>query len=125
MDGKITSEGGTLTGPPASLDQAKAIVETREFPRVTEASMKAKISEVRYFRHKHLTVALVEMKNGFMVLGKAAPADPRNYSQEVGERYAYEDAIKQLWPLEGYALCEHLDAESRRQPELALRRHLS
>lgn len=111
---RIASSGGATEGPAATLDQAQAIVETREHPRVTLDSMKAKISEVRYIRHKHITIALVEMQSGFMVIGKAAPADPRNYSQPVGERYAYEDAIKQLWPLEGYALCERLAHDDAR-----------
>jgi hypothetical protein len=93
-----------------TLEQAQATVAEKVHPRVTLESMKAKIAEVTYLRHKHLTIAVVEMTNGFMVLGKAAPADPRNYDPQVGERYAYEDAIKQLWHLEGYALCERLAA---------------
>jgi hypothetical protein len=34
------------------------------------------------------------------------PADPRNYDKSVGETFAREDAIKQIWQLEGYLLCE-------------------
>jgi hypothetical protein len=55
----------------------------------------------------------MEMKNGFTFVGKAAPADPRNYDRGVGERYAYEDAFKQVWSYEGYMLREILSAEAR------------
>jgi hypothetical protein len=48
------------------------------------------------------------MKNGFTLVGKSAPASPENFDREKGQRFAYEDAIKQLWPLEGYALRERL-----------------
>lgn len=57
-----------------------------------------------------LTICLLEMQNGFTIIGKSAPASPENFDAEKGERFAYEDAIKQLWPLEGYALRERLAA---------------
>ena len=57
-----------------------------------------------------LTICILVMKNGFTVIGKSAPASPENFDREKGERFAYEDAIKQLWPLEGYALRDKLSA---------------
>jgi Phage protein (N4 Gp49/phage Sf6 gene 66) family len=97
--------------PSISLNEAKAQVAEKKFPRVTEDGIKAKIDQVDYVRHEHLTICFIRMKNGFWAVGKAAPADPRNYSKEIGERYSYEDAFKQLWQLEGYALCEFLHGE--------------
>jgi hypothetical protein len=94
--------------PSTTLDEAKAIVETKRAPRVTEQSIKSKIEEVTYTFHAHMTICVITMKNGFFVVGKAAPADPQNYDIQVGMRYAYEDAFKQLWQLEGYLLREHL-----------------
>ena len=58
-----------------------------------------------------LTICIITMKNGFRQIGKAAPADPRNFDRRIGERYAYEDAFKGLWHLEGYLLCEKLATE--------------
>jgi hypothetical protein len=87
------------------LDGAKAKVETRVYPRVSESSIKAKIKSTSFFITENLlTVCVLEMRNGFSVVGKAAAADPRNYDREVGKRYAYEDAFRQIWPLEGYLL---------------------
>lgn len=57
-----------------------------------------------------LTLCVLVMQNGFTVVGKSAPASPENFDIEKGKRFAYEDAIKQLWPLEGYALREKLAA---------------
>lgn len=62
---------------------------------------------------KIFTLALVIMKNGFVLIGKSAPASPENYDRSKGELFAYEDAIRQLWPLEGYALRERLASEGR------------
>lgn len=58
----------------------------------------------------NLTICILVMQNGFTVIGKSAPASPENFDEEKGKRFAYEDAIKQLWPLEGYALRERLSA---------------
>ncbi len=52
------------------------------------------------------------MQNGFTVIGKSAPASPENFDPEKGKRFAYEDAVKQLWPLEGYALRERLSGRA-------------
>ncbi len=55
-----------------------------------------------------LTVCLVVMKNGFTVIGKAAPASPENFNVDLGRKYAYEDGVRQLWPLMGFALRDQL-----------------
>jgi hypothetical protein len=91
-----------------AIEDALARVEAREHPRVTAQSIEDRIIDVSYLRHNHLVICVVEMANGFMVVGKAAPADPRNFDEQVGQRYAYDDAVRQLWPLEGYLLCERL-----------------
>jgi Phage protein (N4 Gp49/phage Sf6 gene 66) family len=57
-----------------------------------------------------LTIYIVVMKNGFTVVGKSAPASPENFNPELGHKFAYEDAIRQLWPLMGFALRERLAA---------------
>ena len=96
-------------------------------PRVSLGDMEGKISAQHYFTAGQaiaalgqptdpnsptdiLTICILVMQNGFTVIGKSAPASPENFDPEKGQRFAYEDAIKQLWPLEGYALRERLAA---------------
>lgn len=59
---------------------------------------------------KPLTICVLVMKNGFTVIGKSAPADAENFNAELGQKFAYEDAVRQLWPLEGYRLRSALAA---------------
>lgn len=59
---------------------------------------------------KILTMCILVMTNGFTVIGKSAPASPENFNADVGRKFAREDAIRQLWPLEGYALREKLSS---------------
>jgi hypothetical protein len=57
-----------------------------------------------------LTISIVQMKNGFTVIGKSAPASPANFDVELGRKLAYEDAVRQIWPLMGFALRDRLAA---------------
>lgn len=55
-----------------------------------------------------LSICLLRMQNGFIVIGKSAPASPENFNKELGCKLAYEDAVRQLWPLMGFALRDKL-----------------
>ena len=88
---------------------SKAVQKTPN--RVALDEMEAKIASVEFYNPAnipHMTVAIVVMKNGYAVIGKSAPADPDNYDDALGKRFAREDALRQLWPLEGYALRERM-----------------
>lgn len=97
--------------PIMSLEEAKQVVSTKTAPRVTEEGIKAKIKAVDYNIWDKLTVCIITMQSDFMVVGVSAPASPSNYDPEVGKRYAYDNAFKQLWQLEGYLLREKLSKE--------------
>lgn len=110
-------------------------------PRVSLADMEGKIAREYYFTAGQaivainnvsqppmenpsdpldlLTICILVMQNGFTVIGKSAPASPENFDLDKGKRFAYEDAIKQLWPLEGYALRERLSDVAAMVPHTA------
>lgn len=79
--------------------------------RVSLESIERRVVYVEYINPKtipHMTIAVVDLENGFVLVGKSAPADPENYNRELGEKFAYEDAIRQMWQLEGYLLRERM-----------------
>ena len=55
-----------------------------------------------------LTLCVLVLDNGFTLVGKSAPASAENFNSALGRKFAYEDALRQLWPLEGYLLRERL-----------------
>lgn len=59
-----------------------------------------------------LTICVLVTKSGFTLVGKSACASPENYNAELGANIARDDAIRQLWPLMGYALRDKLAAQS-------------
>ena len=78
-------------------------------PRVTLDSMEAKIADIHYIVHENvLTICIIRMQNGFYVVGESAPASPENFVIDLGRKFAYENAIRKLWSLEGYALRQAL-----------------
>jgi hypothetical protein len=104
----------------ASDDAAAAVAVA---PRVALADIEAAIASRHDFRagealaalnlpgtmgHDLLSICILTMKNGFMVIGKSAPASPENFDAELGRKFAYEDCIRQLWPLMGFELRERL-----------------
>src|SRR4051812_3679928 len=102
--------------PELSLEETKARVETKTAPRVTEQSIKDRIATVDYVRYgATTTLCFITMKNGFVVQGLSACASPANFEPTIGERYAYDNAFKQLWTLEGYLLREKLSSPFYRQ----------
>lgn len=91
--------------PELSTGQAQLAVSKMTHPRVSQESIEAKIQNTEFIHHSQMTIAVITMFNGFMVTGVSAPA---NFDREVGKRYAYDNAFKQLWQLEGYLLREKL-----------------
>lgn len=80
-------------------------------PRVTLESMEGKIASENYtVVDGILTICTIKMANGFYVIGESAPASPANFNADLGKKFARENAIRQLWKLEGYALREKLAA---------------
>lgn len=78
-------------------------------PRVTLDSMEAKIASENYtVIDATLTICVIKMTNGFYVVGESAPASPANFNADLGKKFARENAIRNLWKLEGYALREKL-----------------
>jgi len=77
---------------------------------VTEEGIKEKIRDTRFvvIEGTTLTLCILTLENGFSVRGESACVDPSHFNQEKGEKNAYEDAFRKLWPLEGYLLAEDM-----------------
>lgn len=54
------------------------------------------------------TICTLYMENGFTIRGESACVDPKEYNQFLGEKYAREQAINNVWPFEGYLLAQEL-----------------
>lgn len=77
---------------------------------VTLERILGKIKSETYTRLPSGKVLVCELmlENGFSVRGEAAVVDPANYNEEIGIKISRENAVDQIWQLEGYLLQEEL-----------------
>lgn len=59
-----------------------------------------------------ITVCFLVLDNGYVVVGKSAPASADNFNPDLGRHFARDDAIRQIWPLKGFALRDKLMGSS-------------
>lgn len=98
---------------PSSLqvtdEESAAVQKTPN--RVTLAHLESLIDKTQFINPDlipHMTICVMVTTSGYAVIGKSAPADPNNFDPKLGMKFAYEDAMRQMWPLEGYALTKQL-----------------
>lgn len=61
-----------------------------------------------------MTLCFLVCDNGFVIVGKSAPASAENFDEEKGRVFAYEDGMRQLWPMRGFALRQRLHDAAQR-----------
>jgi hypothetical protein len=95
-------------GTRVSLQDIKDQIDLESYTTADRlvADREVKLSQVE--KLSVMTVCTLVMKNGWIVLGKSAPADPKSFNPELGQKLAYEDCIRQLWPVIGYHLRQTL-----------------
>ena len=103
-------------------------------PRVTPNRINDVISEEYYFSgavgcgHPYvpiekssplhlLTFCVLVLKNGFTVTGESACASPENFDAEIGRKVARENAVSNVWMLEGYLLKQQLHCKDTQTTE--------
>lgn len=97
--------------------QSKQVQKTPN--RVSLDQIEGSIEAIEYIYpgcKPELTIAVIKFNNGYVQTGQSAPADPDNFNKELGRKYAYEDAIRKVWPLFGFALCESIQQSNLNQP---------
>lgn len=55
----------------------------------------------------------ITLPNGFVVTGQAGVVDLAEFSRDIGEQVAYENALNQVWMIAGYQLQERLHQVSQ------------
>lgn len=92
-------------------------VTQEQIDKLFDASEKHKVE--LWGKEYHL---FIKLPNGFIVDGKGACVDPKNYSAEIGRIEAIKKIKNKLWELEGYLLQEklfnNLASEEMEQPDI-------
>lgn len=94
------------THPRVSLADMEAAIDTENYLNAGDAA--ERVGQEASAPMHLMTLCFLTMRNGFVVVGKSAPASPENFDADKGRTFAREDAIRQLWPLMGFALRQQL-----------------
>jgi hypothetical protein len=109
MDSMNASEALSARGathPRVSLNDLNAAIASEHYATAGEVFLG---SDPHPFHPLDLlTICVLTTHSGFTIIGKSAPASPENFDPEKGRTFAREDAIRQLWPLMGFALRQKL-----------------
>ena len=78
--------------------------------KVTLEGIKAKIKGETYWvlPDGRTTLCVLDMENGYTIKGLSACVDPAEFDETIGRKIAFDDAFRQIWPLEGYLLAEQI-----------------
>lgn len=98
--------GAGAVAPRVSLAEIEAAISARYDFTADQAAAALDMPPIEPL--KVLSVCILVLENGFTVIGKSAPASPANFKADLGRQFAYDDAIRQLWPLMGFCLREQL-----------------
>lgn len=82
--------------------------------RVTQLDIETSIASEEYVRlGTKMTACILTLKNGHEVVGISGVVDPKSYNPTLGNRYAREKAIDQLWGLLGFLKQEQMSIDKR------------
>lgn len=128
---------GTFAAPAETIEQ-EIQRKGLNAPRVTPADIEANIASEYYFTGEEavrgaqlsvpigqatqglapslhlLTFCVLVLRNGYTVHGVSACASAENFNVELGKRIARENAVREMWPLMGYALRNELSKQDER-----------
>ena len=86
--------------------------------KLTKEFLESEIGNVEYVRiGEKTTHCTITTKSGFTFTGESACVDPNNFDRELGEKFAYEQALEKMWMPYGFWLHKALaDHDNRLQP---------
>jgi hypothetical protein len=115
-DAAVLNEATELLGGTASVERliAADIAAGKTAPRLTPQFILDQIRTTQFyvFPDTTVTVCCLTLLNGYNVTGTSACISPSNFNIEIGMQVARENAIKEIWALEGYLLKEMIHTTS-------------
>jgi gamma-glutamyl-gamma-aminobutyrate hydrolase PuuD len=89
-------------------DELNKTVSKQVGVKVTQERVQSRIKDAAYMRIPDTTCIICNLTlvNGFTVRGESSCIDPNLFDESIGSQLAYRDAIRKLWELEAYRLCE-------------------
>lgn len=98
------------TEPRVTLKYIESRIARQIYFTVGEAARKLDIpaDPLGEDRMDVLTICILTLDNGYTEVGHSSPVSDGNFDSIKGQRFAYESAVRKLWPMFGFAMREGL-----------------
>ena len=93
----------TITAPKVTSPEVENEI-VNEYYRNAGSAVKAPEGSPLY----NVTLCFLQLRNGFVIIGKSACVVAANFNEDIGRQLAREDAVKQVWPFLGFRLADQL-----------------
>ena len=97
---------------PVNETETEAAIQAKGLnaPRLDPSAIDAVIvgEDCHVFPDTTVTVCCLKLKNGYTVIGESACVSRENFDEEIGRKFAREDARRKIWQLEGYLLAQRI-----------------
>ena len=85
--------------------QFEADGKTR-YVRTEDVDAEIVSDQYHQFHGTTVTVCVIQLQNGFTVVGKSACANPDNFDEELGRSLAFDDAKQGIYTLLAFRICD-------------------
>lgn len=92
-----------IFAPKVTVNEVEGEIVNEYYCNVGSA-VKAPVASPLY----NVTLCILELRNGFTIIGKSACVVAANFNEDIGRQLAREDAVKQVWPFLGFRLADTL-----------------
>lgn len=84
-------------------------------PRITHKDVQAAIVSETYtvLPDGRTTICQLTLDNDFTVIGKSACVSKENFNTELGEKFAREEAVSNVWGLLAFRLADQLHKDKQ------------
>lgn len=88
-------------------EKLEELLAASQAERVTKEVMESLINGTMFQRLRDtVTICQITLDNGYSVRGESVCVNPEYSNQQSGEKIAYDNAFRQLWPLFGFLFAE-------------------
>lgn len=101
LDAKLEEKGFAL-GPLTQAEVDQMVVGTYAFCAYDVLKDNGNLHPETIVALKCTTIAVLVLRNGFVLVGESVCASPEAYDAATGLKWAVADAKRQVWPLENY-----------------------
>ena len=83
--------------------------------------LKSLVVYTEFRKEDTFTICTLTTEAGTKLVGTSGVLDPANYDAQIGEKVAYDNALNQLWALEGYFFSKLRLNDVKQEPEEAIK----